>query len=555
MKKLLIILSLCLLIVPSGSSGKDEYEEQLNRGIRNDEPYAYLLIQQSKTDGALTKSILKEALRSAPDLPAVYFELSKANFTLNANGLFKSFDYLRQGIEAYERDFWWLFMTVASLFTSLILSFFVSIFILVVIRLPKDMPLFSHDMKETSTRIFLLLVFVFALFGPLYFLGSLLMLVSFYAKKWDRLVLYLYILFLLAAPWTFNLFSLFFNAATSGDFKAIVQVNESRGNTYAATALQNRDKPAELFSYALALKREGRYHEAIATYDKLMNRKPAPRTYNNLANCYVALGELEKAKELYIKSNSLEPLPSVRYNLSQVHREMLEFDKGDEYFLAAQSLDREAVSRYRAIAGRNPNRFVIDERLTLYDFLQYAKEKATSVSTMGLSILPPLFIPVIAVCMAVFFFISDRRFKTWSYRCKRCGKILCSKCERHILWGHMCLQCYRSLIKLVDLDAKERIARLLTVYEFQKKKRSRIKIFSSLLPGSGQIYAGNLLQGLFFLWPFLFFLFVPVLNTVFHTEMSSFSHFWMNLISFLCMVIMYIFSNLITRRRIAKGWL
>ena len=174
---------------------------------------------------------------------------------------------------------------------------------------------------------------------------------------------------------------------------------------------------------------------------------------------------------------------------------------------------------------------------------------------MGLSLVPPLFIPAIAVCMVIFFFISDKRFKTWAYRCKRCGKILCSKCERHILWGHMCLQCYRSLIKLVDLDAKERIARLLTVYEHQKKKRSRIKLISSLLPGSGQIYAGNLLQGIFFLWPFLFFLFLPVLNTVFQTEMSSFSNFWLNLVSIVCLVIIYIFSNLITRRRITKGWL
>ena len=554
MKKLLIIVFLCLLIVPSGSSG-NEYEDQLNRGIRNNEPYAYVLIQQSKTDRAQTKNILKEALRSAPDLPALYFELAKANFALKANGLFKSFDYLRQGIEAYERDFWWLFMTAASFFTSLVLSFLVSIFVLVAIRLPKDMPLFSHDMKETHTRVFLLLVFVFALFGPIYFLGSLLILVSFYAKKWDRLVLYLYILFLLAAPWTFNIFSLFFNAATSGDFKAIVQVNESRGNTYAATTLENRNKPAELFSYALALKREGRYQEAIATYNKLMNLKPDARVYNNLANCYVALGDLEKAKELYNKANSLKPLPAVRYNLSQVYREMLEFDKGDEYFLAAQSLDREAVSGYRAIAGRNPNRFVIDESLTPSDFLHYARERTTAVSPMGLSLLPPLFIPAIALCMAVFFLISDYRFKTWSYRCKRCGKILCSKCEKHILWGHMCLQCYRSLIKLVDLDPKERIARLLAVYEHQKKKRGRIKTISSLLPGSGQIYAGSLLQGIFFLWPFLFFLFLPVLNTVFQTEMSSFSNFWLNLASISCLVIIYIFSNLITRRRIAKGWL
>ncbi len=87
--------------------------------------------------------------------------------------------------------------------------------------------------------------------------------------------------------------------------------------------------------------------------------------------------------------------------------------------------------------------------------------------------------------MALFFFVSDRSFKDWAYRCTRCGKILCSKCEKHILWGHMCLQCYRSMVRIEELDAKERIARLLAVYEHRQKRRSVIKFISFLLPGVG----------------------------------------------------------------------
>jgi len=37
--------------------------------------------------------------------------------------------------------------------------------------------------------------------------------------------------------------------------------------------------------------------------------------------------------------------------------------------------------------------------------------------------------------------------------------------------------------------------------------------------------------------------------------MSGFSHLWLNVISAAAAVLIYILSNVITRRRLAKGWL
>ena len=545
----------CLLLLPVLTHGADLYEEQLNRGIRETEPYSYLLIQQSRTDPANAETLLKEAQRYSPNLPAVYFELSKENFSLNAQGMFETFDYLRQGLDAYKRNFWWSFMLASSLVASLVLSFLVSIFIIVIIRLPKDVPLFLHDIKETKNRLLVLLMFVFALLGPLYLLGCLLMLISFYRVKWDRVVFYLYIMFLVLSPLLLYAFSLVFSSSTSGEFKAVVQVNESKGNAYALSLLGNKKGPDDLFSYALALKRTGKYEQAIETYDRLIRMGTDPLAYNNLANCYFAMNNFDMAKELYLKAKDLRPLPSVLYNLSQTYRETLDFNKGDENFLAAQALNREAVSQYRVIAGRNPNRIVIDETLSFSDLLKHAWDRVGRSSTFGLSVLLPLFIPVVALIMALFFFVSDRSFKNWAYRCTRCGKILCSRCEKHILWGHMCLQCYRSMVRIEELDAKERIARLLAVYEHRQKRRSVTKFLSFLLPGVPQIYAGKVLQGFLFLWPFIFFLFIPVLNSFFNLEMSGFSHVWLNILSLVFLCVTYVLSNTITRRRIAKGWL
>jgi pentatricopeptide repeat protein len=382
----------------------------------------------------------------------------------------------------------------------------------------------------------------------------LLMIISLYMKKWDRLVIYLYLVFLLVSPFIFRSVSTVFNAPASGDLKAIVQVNESKGNRYALSVLRG-ENPVVLFSYALALKREGRYHEAIDIYNKLIAIKPDPRLYNNLANCYVSLNDIEKAKELYRKSIELKPLPVALYNLSEAYRETLDFEKGEEYFLAAQKMDGDAVSRFRAVFGRNPNRFVIDEGLPMSDLWRYAQTKTTGSSTLGLSVLPPAFMPVVALLMAALFYALNRQAKTRAYRCNRCGSVLCSKCEKHILWGHMCLQCYRSLVKLDELDAKERIARILAVYGHQKKRRDIIKVISSILPGSGQIYAGNVLNGFLFLWPFLFFLLIPVMNSLLVMEMSGFSNFWLDTGALFFAAVVYFISVMTTKRRLVRGWL
>ena len=139
--------------------------------------------------------------------------------------------------------------------------------------------------------------------------------------------------------------------------------------------------------------------------------------------------------------------------------------------------------------------------------------------------------PVISLFMMMLFYMLNNRFKNKAYRCKKCGTILCSECEKHILWGRMCLQCYRSLVKLDELDAKKRIARVLIVYDYQKRRRDIIKVISLLIPGAGQIYAGNVLSGLLFLWPFLFLLFILITNSIFVPETSNFSHIWLKWVS------------------------
>jgi TM2 domain-containing membrane protein YozV len=119
----------------------------------------------------------------------------------------------------------------------------------------------------------------------------------------------------------------------------------------------------------------------------------------------------------------------------------------------------------------------------------------------------------------------------------------------------MCPQCYKTLVNLHELDARERITRLQTVYEHQKRRRRIMNILSFLIPGFSQIYAGDILRGLLFLWSFLFFLFVFVVNSMFIAGVPYSSHTWLNWGSIALLFIVYFVSNIMTRRRLAKGWL
>ncbi len=555
MKKLSLMVFLSLLFIPAFSTGRDFYEEQLDKGLRNSESYSYFLIEKSKADPAEAEKTLEDALRYSPELPAVYFALSKASFSFSTGKMYKAYGYMLKGIEAYERNFWWSFTLVGSLFMGFIISFVVSMIIIITVRLTGDLPLLVHDMIEQKNRILLLLMLISALTGPLLLIGGILIMLGLYLKRIDRAIVYLYLLFLLISPWIFKASSMVFSIPSSDVLKAVIEVNESRDNRYALSILKDSEDDVALYSYALALKREGRYDEAIQIYNKLIERKPDPVIYNNLANCYVAKNDMEKAEQLYGRSIQIRPLVSACYNMSQVLRRTLDLVKGEEYFLFAQGMDSDSVSRYQAIFSTSPNRLVIDEVLPISALWKYSRESTTKVSTFGLSTVPPVFLPFIAFFFGTLFYILSKRIKPRAYRCKKCGTILCKKCERRVLWGNMCLRCYRSLIKLHELDAKERIARLQAVYEYQMRRRRIMNVLSFILPGSAQIYAGDVLKGLLFLWPFLFLLFTFVISSIFVIGMPPFSHVWLNGSSLFLMAIVYFVSHIVNRMRLTKRWL
>lgn len=562
MKRLVAALILFCVFFPSMSRAETP-SEQLNRGIRSSDACAYQLISEARLDRQDAQALLKKAVTCAPDLPAAYFASSKAGFSFTVHGILKSVDYLIQGVNAYSRNFWWSFTLEASLFFSLVLSFIAAVALVVIIRLFGDIPLLTHDISEWKPLAVVLPVLVLlAIAGPLVLIGCLLVLLALYMKKPDRTLLYMYLLFLLFSPFLFRTASLLVNSYSSGTLKAMVQTNSSQGNNYAVSVLDGHDNYDALFTYALALKREGHYREAISVDEKLLQEKPDAGVYVNLGNCYVGLYDfkdsrkayLDKAFDLYKKSLSVKPLASAYFNMSQVSRELLDFTEGNEYYREALGVDRNAVALYSIESSRNPNRFVADETLPASALWRYIRGRYEKTSAFGVTPLPVMVLPFIALLFFGGFYLLNTLMRDRAYRCRKCSTILCARCEKSLLWGQMCPQCYASLVKLDELDVKERVSRLLAIYDHGKNRRNAMKVLSFTLPGLSQIYAGRILAGFAFLWPFLFFLSVPLTQSLFSPGDLSGSHFF----SWLALVLaagLWLISNLITRERISKGWL
>ena len=564
MNRLVAAALFVIILLPAPSRADNSYEAQLERGISNSEAGALQMIEQAKQRGADRTGLLNRALMYAPDMPSVYFAVSRASLDGSATGILNSIDYALQGISAYQRNFWWSFTFTGGLFFSLILSFLLAILLVVVVRLLRDVPLIGHDLTEGNLTVaVLILLLPISALSPLLFLAGCMLFLAIYMKNLDRLVFYLLLIVIFSFPLILKTATYFVEASVSPSLKAVAEVNEGRGNDYALSVLRNREDYASRFSYGLALKRSGRFKEALDIFEKLNSVKPDARVLVNIGNCYVGMynfsdsnkAALDDALASYQSAVSLQPLASAYYNLSQVSREMIDFVKGDEYFKKALTLDRAAVAEYRSISSRSPNRFVVDENLPGQSLWSYAGQLNARTLRFGLVALPPVSLSIAACLLLALFFYLIGRKQAHAFRCGKCSDILCSQCEKRLMWGRMCPQCYASLVKLDESEVKERVSRILRIYSIQRRNRDMLKILSFIMPGLPQVFAGRVFYGFVLLWVFLFLILLPLTLTFLTPAGGIISHSLFGWAALLIAALLYLVALSVTRRRILKGWL
>ncbi len=515
------------------------------------EPLSYVLMERAANDPAHSKALLEQALRNTPDLPPVYFSLGAADLKEFPGGLVSWFYYVLEGVKAYARNWWWAIDLSGLIGVSLIASFFASLFIAVCLRLPRELPLLKHDIGEQRRQILLLLVpAVSAFFGPGLFLASMLLLLGVYFQRRDRILVYLVLFFFAFTPfitgWVKSVY-----LVSAPEMRAVVAVNEGTDNSLALDTLAGSRDFDGLFSYGLALSRAGRTSEAIAVYSAAIEKRKDPRAYINLANCYMLLGDPRKAGELYTASIQIKPTAPAYFDLAQLNRNALNYEKGDALYKQASALDPAGVTSFMARAGQNAGNLLMDDALGMDDFyLLFEKTRAGVRSGARAGLLWP----ILLLWLAVFFYYG-RKGRMRAFRCSRCGRILCDRCEVEPYWGRMCRDCYQSLVQLEAQDPKKRVAKLLQIHGSQLKRGAFIRALGFAPPGIAYIYGGCILQGMLMLWAFLFFAVAALLNPLFATGLGTWDHSWLGIISAVSCGLLYILSCIGIRRRQGREWL
>ncbi len=416
-------------------------EYRAEKGLRNLEPYSLMLINRgckayNEKKEKETIILLEKAKELSPDLPLPFLFLAGINFSLSSEGLSSASGYLIEAWKAFTNNFRWSFQTAGMLSMSLFLAFYVSVIVFFVTVISTKLRLYIHDIAEDKRNIFFLLPSVF-----LVFLGPIIGLVGFifpfwrYIKGKERALVSISIVIILMLIFAAPMVSLFISGLQDRTLQSVVKINEGFYTGETLEIPKSGESYEAAFAEALSLKRKGYYNEAIALYKELLDKKEDARIYNNLANAYIGLGNNDMAMNFYEKALQIKKMASIYFNVSQIYREKFDFNNAKEFYLKAMDIDPEKVSFYNSVKGITANRFVMDETfdskelwLIAFQWPQYDK----SIGGM-LSFLNREFSVVLIFLMLLALYASDKYIPAGAYRCKRCGKTHCSKCEKKYL--------------------------------------------------------------------------------------------------------------------------
>lgn len=537
--------SLLIVVLAAAAAWAGEYEALLDKGLRSNEPYSYALLLK---DGG--RQALNEAIIVSPDSPDLYMRAALRSVP----NLFASVQFIAEGLKAYTRNFWWSASLYALVLSSVLLALFWSLAVVVLVRAAVGLKLLAHDINESKRKFLLpLMLLPIALVGPAAFVAGTLVVLGLHLRKIDKTVVFIGLTGLLLSTFAVDHLNVHMGVAAAPEMRAIVEVNEGRGNSYALGALGQSTSEAGRFSYALALKRTGRHSEAVSLYNELAAKSQDWKVHNNLGNTYAAMDLPDKAKDAYSRADELQSNAVTLYNLSQVYRGTLDYTTGDRYYNDAALMNQRLVSGFTAISSENPNRFVVDVTLGMGELWDLA-------SGYRLDIIKPFPLGggsarAVSLVMLAVFGALTAMVKSNAFKCDRCGVVSCPVCGKASASSHLCSKCHKAFVEMEGLDRQKRVNSLLQS-QYRKETASKItKVLSLLPPGIAHIYAGKVLKGMLLLWAFLFCLFALVMNPFIGTGMGGLSHGWLSPILAVVLLTLYVVATITVNRGVDRGWL
>lgn len=506
--------------------------------------------------------LFKEARQLSPDLPSPLFQIAKSNISLYPSKLNKAAGQMLDAGKTLRGNFWWSFQTAGILFISFFVALHISIFIIILTLIASKFRLYVHDIMEDKRKLYLLAApALFVFFGPVYGMAGFILPLWIYLNKRERIVMYSAVGFLAVFILLLPVLSAFIGASTDKTLHDVVKINEGTysGRVHESAVGEDINNNV-LFSYAIDQRRKGHYEDAIRLYNEILKDGDDPKSLNNIANSYVGLGEYDRALSYYKKALGKTKLASANFNISQLFREVMKFRDAEKYYDAANDIDPEKVAFYTSVKGMSANRFVMDDTLTIDDLWRLAFERSPlyeSSKSLGRirSFNSREFLIFLVILLIAAIFVYQKQVGYGAYCCRRCGEIYCSSCEKRLSHEEVCLTCFKTLVKVSEMGARERIERILEIQRHRDNKNMRLKVLTLLFPGAGHIYYGWTLQGVAIIVTFAFFIFSALFwsNMPVPEDMNQMASFFLK-VSVAGFILVYSISVISVFRGTPKRW-
>jgi tetratricopeptide (TPR) repeat protein len=530
------------------------YQTKLDNGVRNFIPLSLMLITTSKqmlADGNHVTALAcaEYASRFSPDFPAATIHKSYVNWHANRF----MFHHLLIG---YAHSFVQKFYTLDELslyvFTQLAVlgsALMLTLAGIALMSLVRNCRLLIHDIghflpavlsSQTAVALLVLLC-VFPLFWGFSFVWLFpywLMLFWCYHNVKERafigilIVMFVFVVPLIAVTCSYALFmpqSDVVSRLWQANYGYYTKVDIEN---FEQDVIEKSDDYELLFSSGLINKREQNYTTALSYYNRLLKKNPLDyRVCINTGNVYFAIGDWEKAVELYSSAIAAAPDKSAAayFNLARAYQQKFMFKEAERCLLDAKRLDSDRVETYLEIYSENNNRLLIDETISRKDLWLKGLNEFLVQSNLLNSIWDLFFAGLrlpfgTSAVLALLLFnliFSDKNFLRIAAKCTLCGKIMCQRCQRNIAADILCLQCQNFLKKQDQLSYKQKDSMKTKIHGYIRSFRRWIVLFSIFIPGMAHVLKGRFIQGTFFSFLFSWFLCQSIFSYFFRGPWSD----------------------------------
>ena len=491
---------------------------KIDNRFSNMEPYSTALIKkgvEALHDNKETEAaaFFQKAIELSPQMPQPYLNMAKATFSFSPKGFIGSVGYVLDAWKALTDNLWWSFKAAGLLLAGIYIALFAAITILIALLAFSRFRIYLHDIIEDRKKIFLMLPpVILVFFGPIFGIFAFTLPFWVYLKKKEKALLYsLFFISAMAILFIPSL-SAYLNAHTDATLRSIINTNSGLYTGNAAYFEKGQEDYETLLSYALDKKQKGNYDEAIKAYEILIGKGKDAEIYNNIANCYVGLGDYKNAFLYYDKSLKSKELASAYYNLSQLKNELFEFKDADAFYKKSLEVSEEKVASFAIIKGHSAKSSVVDEVIGGDELRSLVFKRASGttppsrIGNIFTFVQAPLAIFLLLLITAAVT-IYDKKTLSKAFRCQKCGRILCGICEEEeIVEDDICPACFKTLSRITELNPKERMAKKIEINRYRERRNDKLRIMTLFLPGSGHIYFDELIPGFLILFLFLFFI-------------------------------------------------